>query len=332
MPRAAVRKITGSSGFKPPPDVIDFQVDQRSVHVGEAVTGTISLVEYQHRKKSPTVHLVFEGLEYTVVAFPPSEDNCMGIDYLKEHTTEKNAFLHLETTLEDCGQKAQPFHFVVPDDLPSTLRCVLDGTDPMLPSQCQIKYTMTASIYNALEDGGGKMQVSYPLIVYPKKEIPENTPLDPSISVSVENSMNLLFGNLFSCGTECSSSSADEPILLDVPSYVTDLNLIAGQSLEVKIQDWMMQLRNKGNWMVKFTEEITWKAKGRTAHSLQSWDLFANHHELPSSLRKSHQTPLITVQHKLAVYLASKELSREVLATTENIPVRILSSNRGWDA
>ena len=332
-------------GRNPLPDhVIDFQVDNDSVHLGDAITGTVRLNGYENRKQIPQVHLVFHGMEYTVVALPQESYNEMGFDYLKKHTTEKNDLIRSELTVENCGQKAQMFRFPIPEDLPSTLRCVLGGTDPTLPSQCQVKYTVTASIYNTKpgeNSSAGRTLVSYPITVLPKKEVPKSTPLDPSITVSVENSLDVIFKSMFSCGSLClAPEELDDPIsketyiLLDTAVDV-DLKLSAGQSLQVDIRDFWGQLKNRGSWMIKITEVLQWSAQGRIAQDKQTWDLFANHHEIPTRVRKSYQPKfhsLLSIRHELVVYMASKDGSRDILATTEPIPVQILSTNRGWDA
>jgi hypothetical protein len=341
MPRAAVRSITGLIGNNPPPDVIQFKVDQDTVHVGGAITGTVQLVGYEHRRKSPSVHLVLHGLEYTVVALPQSADNSMGRDYLKKNTTESKILIREELTMPDCGKKPQPFRFALPEDLPGTLRCVLDGTDPLLPSQCQIKYTVTASIHNQLGGEPSCTLVTHPIVVMHKEEIPESTPLDYMLPVSVEASIDILFKSIFSCGSMCAQNHTDEPIakeryiLLDTAFGKDFLYLSAGQSLKLLVQDWFGQLRGRGVWMIRVIEELRWTAQGRTAHNRQTWDLFANHHELPTTLRRSYdqkKTSLLTVRHEIVVYLTTRGPSKEILATTEPIPVRILSSNRGWDA
>lgn len=342
MPRVSVRSITGLIGNNPPLDVIDFKVDQDSVNVGGVITGTVFLTGCEHRRTSPSVRLVFHGLEYTVVAFPQSKDNSMGIDYLKKHSSASTDLTREELIMSDCGKKAQPFRFVIPDHLPSTLRCVLGGTDPTLPSQCQIKYTVTASIHNKLGGEASCTLVSHPVVVLPKSNIDKNTPLDETLSVAVEAPIDILFKSFFSCGNKADACSPDEEItenyiLLDGISGLEKgfLNLSAGQSLKLKVQDWLGQLRGKGVWMIRLSEELRWSAQGRTAHSRQTFDLYANHHEIPTTLRRSYDpnnTSLMTVQHEIVVYLTTKGPEREILATTEPIPVRILSSHRGWDA
>jgi hypothetical protein len=368
--RAAVRSITGLTGTNPPPscDRIDLRVDQRSFHVGSSVTGTVQLHHDELRSSSSvpnnkSVYLVLEGVESTVVAFPQTSDNSMGMDYLKKHTTEQHILTRQELTLEYCS-KPQIFRFALADNLPSTLRCVLDGTDPTLPSQCNIKYTVTASIYN---NNSSKLRVKHPITVFPKKE--STIPLDPVISVSVGSSLDVLCNSFFSCG---GLFNVDEPmiandndnsnnyILLESSHDHNLLHLSAGQVLKVDVvKDWLGHLSRRATtttvWMMRVSEELTWKAQGRTAHNRETWELFANHHELPTTLRPTynHDTThhnhndrnahahahahahgsLIQVKHELVVYLTTKKNgAKEILATTEPIPIQIVTSNRGWDA
>jgi hypothetical protein len=385
MTRAVVKSITGYTGDNPPRDVIDLKIDKDTVHAGSDVTGTVRLLGDNTIRK---IHLVCEGLEYCVVALPQSADySTMAMDYLKKHTSEKHVLTRQEFTYTpNRKNRALVFRFGLPDDLPGTLRCVLDGTDPTLPSQCQIKYTVTASIYN---DGNtSSTQVSHPIIVLPKKE--SELPLDPSVSVSVASSMDGMFKSFFSCGSLSSKEEhpkswaqsiftmSDEPSTMAAKKKETHillesshdkLRLAAGQSLQVQPQDWFGRLTNSKNvWMIKLTEDLRWTSKGRTAHNFQSWDLFANHHELPTTLRRSyndaphpevvvsttavlegvvvatdnHVVPqtrssqrksLLSVRHEIVVYWTTKDPSKEILATTEPISVQIVMNNGGcWDA
>jgi hypothetical protein len=90
--------------------------------------------------------------------------------------------------------------------------------------------------------------------------------------------------------------------------------------------------------MVQLIEEVTWCAKGRKASSVSKWNLFANHHELPSTLQRSFraENSRLSVKHSLVVFLATDEEdpSREVLACSEPFPIVIVSNTRikGWDA
>jgi RNAse (barnase) inhibitor barstar len=59
-------------------------------------------------------------------------------------------------------------------------------------------------------------------------------------------------------------------------------------------------------------------------HNQDTWDLFANHHELPMTLRWSHdpkKPTLLMVCHEIVVYLITKDPSKEILTMTEPIPV-----------
>ena len=94
--------------------------------------------------------------------------------------------------------------------------------------------------------------------------------------------------------------------------------------------------------MIKLTEELQWKAKGRTAHNQQTWNLYANHHELPTTLSPSYdgmEQSLIQIRHELTIYMTTKDATatatataKEILASTAPIPVRIVSTRAGWDA
>ena len=342
MPRAAVRSIQGLIGNNTRADVIDLHIDNHKVRVGGAITGTVKLVGYEDRRNVPLVHLEFEGLENTIVAFPQDEDNAMGVEYLKKHTTETKILIREEVEMPDCGNKPQPFRFPIPDDLPGTLRCILDGTHPTLPSQCQIKYSVTATIHNQHGGEPSSTLVSHPILVLPQKEIPNSKPIDPSIRVSAEaSSLDVLFKSFFSCGNMICADTETDPIaeakyvLLEATLQKDALYLSAGQALKLEVSDWWGQLKGRGQWMMKISEELRWKAQGRIAHSRQTWDLYANHHELPTTLRRSYEPKkpsLVSVSHELVIYLTTKDVSKEILATTEPIPVQILSSDRGWDA
>ena len=115
------------------------------------------------------------------------------------------------------------------------------------------------------------------------------------------------------------------------------LNLVAGQILQVEVQDWFLHVLQQHNqktrsavinrslatnsaWMIQLTEELKWTAQGRTTSSCQTWDLLSNHHEIPMELRRSTETiltrqttnddqeadeqrRLIRVSHFLQIYL-----------------------------
>jgi hypothetical protein len=375
MTRAAVRAITGFCGLNPPANEIDLTVDQSTVHVGSAISGTVQVIgEYAH---DVSVTIVLGAVEYCVVALSAQqlkEHGNVGKEYLKKHTTERHILCNEEITLHNAEHPAA-FRFALPKNLPGTLRCVLDGTNDLLPSQCQIKYSVTASIVN--HSMSASRQISHPIVVLPRTE--SDIPLDSSMQVSVGSSMDVLYRNIFSCGgsetvlwPSCSTKSkptqddADDTIsvfeeilegnssieeeendenmqpnimmktIMAKPNFILDssctsLNLGAGQKLEVSVKDWFRQLKT-GIWMIRFIEDLSWVSQGRTARSQQSWDLYANHHELPATLRQSFSSTSISVKHELIVYLATKDTSKDIMAMTEPIPVTIVSNQRGWDA
>eukprot|EP00934_Nitzschia_sp_Nitz4_P000815 Nitzschia sp. Nitz4//scaffold55_size114948//29305//29952//NITZ4_003889-RA/size114948-processed-gene-0.62-mRNA-1//-1//CDS//3329554494//815//frame0 len=214
------------------------------------------------------------------------------------------------------------------------MRCRIDDTDPTLPSQCQVKYTVTATMYK----NTSKNQVSYPVCVLPQ-QVHEQS-VDSSLSVAIGSSMDVLFKSLFSCGgSMCLVSDGEEPIVYDnyilLEPSVETLNLAAGQPLQVKVHDWFGLFKeSKLNWMIRVKESLTWKAQGRTANSSQTFDIFANDEELPSTLRQTYDqdsASLLQVSHEIVVFATSKDNPKEILATTEPIPVQIVSSSRGWD-
>jgi hypothetical protein len=196
MTRAAVRAIVGFCGINPPANEIDLNVDQPVVQVGSAVTGIVQIIgDYAHEV---SVTIALEGVESTVVALSQKqlqEHGNVGIEYLRKHTTEQHVIFNDEITLHN-AEHPVGFRFALPEDSPATLRCVLDGTNPLLPSQCQIKYTVTASIAN--HTMSAKRQVSYPIVVLSKRE--SDILLDPSIQVSVGSAMDVFYRNMFSCG------------------------------------------------------------------------------------------------------------------------------------
>lgn len=354
--RAKVRAVTALIGDFPPTDDISLKIDQvqgknkeEGVHVGGEITGTVIT------SGKSTVHVVFEGIEYTVVAFPGNRrDDQMGIEYLRKHTSQRRVLIHEERTIkpnQPCG-----FRFGLPDDLPGTLRCVLDGSDPVLPSQCQIKYSVTATIYN---DASNKAEVCAPIIVLPKKDV--NVPIDPMIEVSIDSSLEALFQSIFTCGgnlplhllfrhhpdeevgltvRDVAPSEKEDPVIQQDQCILllasrNKLILCPGQKLEVHVKDWfrLLSRRRSKVWMIKLTEEWTWRAHGRTAFNHQSWDLYANHHELPVTLMPSYDSnseSLLRVRHELAVYMTTSEPSKALLASTGPIQVRITSGRHGW--
>lgn len=368
--RAKARFITSYIGDNPPTDDLSLKLDRDQVHVGTEITG---IVEYhgQHH----TVKIVLEGMETSVVAMTGrnDDDEETEIDYLQKNTSERRVILREERVMEAASvlSRTSPtfgFHFGIPDDLPGTMRCVLDGTDPTLPSQVSIKYTLTASISS--DDNRGRKEVCAVVEVLPKREA--DVPIDPSISLSIGSLSEALYQTLFDCctfdllfctGRETTTTSEDaaansnnkplqdqEPMAFSRDSCIyletskSKLNLSPGQKLGVEIRDCFRLLsgrRPNSVWMMKLTEELQWKAKGRTAHNQQSWHLFANHHELPTTLSPSycdaHPDSLLQVRHELTIYMTTttkdnNSTHQEILASTAPIPIRIASRRSGWDA
>eukprot|EP00980_Cylindrotheca_fusiformis_P016499 scaffold4916_cov111-Cylindrotheca_fusiformis.AAC.2 len=362
--KSSSSKKKKSSTTKLSEGMMDLQIDQSRVHAGQTLTGTIQLQE-----KCPTslVKLVFEGIEYTVVALKQSRDNNMGLEYLKKHTSEQHVLTKQQALLDLASTPSKhPFRFVIPSDLPGTMKCVLSGTDPQLPSQCHIYYTITASIFK----NTSMAQVSKPIIV--AQPPMESTPLnDSSISVSVMNPVKSVASVLFQCGNlntidpenedevegeneEKADATSNNSIVreededegfLDKKYQLFSLScdnrdsdnlfFAGGQIVSVHVTDWLGR-QLSGIWMVQLVEEISWWAKGRSSTSISRWNLFANHHELPTTLQRSYESShsRLLVQHKLIVYLTTNEEdpSKEVLACTEPFPITIVSNTRGWNA
>lgn len=346
-------KAIKSTSTKLSKDMINLQLDRSRVHVGDTIAGTVQLQE-----NSPTslVKLVLEGVQYTVVALKQSRDNNMGIEYLKKHTSEQQVLTRQEVLLDlsSSSSSKQPFRFIIPSGLPGTMKCVMSGTDPQLPSQCHIYYNITASIFK----NTSTTQVSKAIVVIPQTE---DTPLDSSISVSVINPIKSIATTLFQCGSlnaietedeqegghavdECVLLGDDETLFLDKTSQIFSLtcdnsqrtlHLAGGQVVMVHVSDWLGR-QLSGIWMMQLVEEITWWARGRSSSSISRWNLFANHHELPTTLQRTYENPhsLLSVKHRLIVYLTTNEEdpSKEVLACSQPFPISIVSNTRGWDA
>ena len=355
--RAKARCITTTSGDHPPTDDISLKIDQDRVHVGGEITGAINY----HGPLD--VQVVLEGIEYTVVALTGTAgDGKMGMDYLQKHTSQQRVLLREEVLLS--STESMGFRFGLPEDLPGTMRCVLDGTDPTLPSQCQVKYTVTAIVAN---DEENRTEVCCPVVVLAKKE--SGVPIDPSISVSIGSFVEALHQTLFECGTDffcCNRESPEDnesvtiasskvplqdqdPIGMTQDSCIflesskKELNLTPGQKLSVDVRDAFHLLYNRrpnSVWMIQLTEELQWKAHGRKAHNQQTWQLYANHHEFPATLTPSFDhdpQSLFHVRHEMIIYMTTASpkdspAAREYLASTAPIPVKIVSSRSGWDA
>ncbi|KAL3930889.1 MAG: hypothetical protein SGBAC_011569 [Bacillariaceae sp.] len=338
-------------------DMIQLQVDNTRVMVGDAITGTIELKE-----DAPTslVKLVFEGIEYTVVALIQSRDNHMGKNYLEQHTSETNV-LTSQQVLADvstASDRKQPFRFFVPNGLPGTMRCILDGSDPILPSQYTTTYTIKASIFK----NTSKAEVTQSIIVSAGSK--QDVRLDSlALPVSVINPVKSIASTFFQCGStsavheENNDAKADpqkragieeddQEGFLDKSCQLFSLKcqqptshdyycFAVGQIISLHITDWLGR-QLSGIWMVQLIEEVKWCAKRRTAASVSKWNLFANHHELPTTLRRSYEgeSSSLSIKHHLVVFLATDEEdpSREVMACSEPFPIVIVSNTRGWDA
>jgi hypothetical protein len=83
--------------------------------------------------------------------------------------------------------------------------------------------------------------------------------------------------------------------------------------------------------MMRLTEELQWRAKGQTAFNQQTWNIYANNHELPTNLSPSYDTneqSLVQVRHELTIYMTTADATataKEILASTAPIPIRIVS-------
>lgn len=363
MPKSGQKKKQ-SSKRKLSKDMIRLRVDNTHVEVGDAITGTIEVKE-----SAPTslVKLVFEGIEYTVVTLSQTRDNLMGLEYLEKNTSERNV-LTSQQALVDVSiapDRKQAFRFVIPKGLPGTMRCVLDGSDPILPSQYKTTYTITASIFK----NTSKAQVTQSITVSPGSR--QDVPLDSStISVSVVNPFKSMARTFFQCGNpnlvfhEPSSGvkkngskgndikedddddddNDEKEAFLNTRSQLFTLKcrqpghdscFAVGQVISVHLEDWLGR-QLSGIWMVQLIEEISWCAKGRKASSVSRWNLFANHHELPTTLQRSYagENSKLSIKHHLVIFLATDEEdpSKEVLACSEPFPIVIVSNTRGWDA
>jgi hypothetical protein len=341
-------KSTSSHKNKLSEDMIDLQLDQSRVKVGDIVTGTVNL---QGNSPTSLVKVVLEGIEFMVVALSQTRDNNMGLEYLRKHTSEQHVLTRQQVLLDlssSSTDSKQPFRFVIPSGLPGTMKWVFSGTDPQLPSQCRIQYTITASIFK----NTSKAEVSKTIIVTPQTE---NIPLDSSISVSIINPMKSMATSLLQCGSLNDLAAEDEEGdrgveegedegILDKSSQMfalsydnkhNNLHFACGQIVTVQVTDWLGR-QLSGIWMMQLVEEITWWARGRCSTSTSRWNLFANHHELPTTLQRTYSNShsLLSVQHKLVVYITTNEEdpSKEVLACTEPFPITIVSNTRDWDA
>lgn len=329
-------------------DFLSLHIDRIRVHVGNDVTGNVSSIGEPNTK----VVVELEGTEYTVVALPgmsKDELDAVSAQDLKKETFQKRTFLRERKEL--MSNSSEGFRFGIPDTAPGTIRRTLDGTCSSLPSQCQIKYTMTAMIVDRGYGGQchQESKFSKEILVLPKKEV--DVPIDSSIAVSIGSKMEALHNTLLpwgklqgaidticACGIptfmETGASAEDNYIVLE--SSKDELNLCIGQTLLLEISDsFGLLTRQQRNavWMFKLTEELSWEAQGRKTSNKETWNLHVNNHGIPNlipSYDHNHES-LIQVQHTLVVYMAAKDRPSECLASTGPIKVKIVSSRAGLE-
>ena len=324
-------------------DLLSLHIDRTRVHVGNDVTGSVNSIGDPNTK----VVLELEGIEYTVVALPNDELEGVRVRDLKKETFQKRIFLRERKDL--LSNASEGFRFVLPDNAPGTIRRTLDGTNSSLPSQCQIKYSVTAMIVDRNNAGNchQESKSSKEIFVLPKKEV--DVPIDPSIGVSIGSKMEALQQTLLPWGKlqgvinaalACSfptslETSQDNYIVLETSK--DELNLCIGQTVLLEVNDsfgLLSRQQQTAVWMFKLTEELSWEAKGRKASNKETWNLHVNNHAIPNlipSYDDSNES-LIQVHHTLVVYMATKDKPTECLASTGPIRVRIVSSRMGWDA
>ena len=335
-------------------DELSLRIDRKKVRVGSDVTGRVGF-----GRGSRNVVVEFEGTEYTVVALPGRSNSGyegMVMQNLKDNTTQKRIFLRQTRLLSP--KQSTGFRFGLPDNLPGTIRRTLDGTDDLLPSQCQIKYTVTATIFRKDGDNGNDNNdnnetVSKEIFVLPKKEV--DVPIDSSIGVSIGSPVEAMYQSvfvggkmqgamdaIFACNYPSNNSLEQDEALLTQDKCIflkalkNELHLCIGQTLLLEVNDCFHLLSRQTNaiWMLKITEELIWEAKGRKTSTKEIWNLHINHHAIPAlipSYDHNHES-LIQVQHTLVVYMMMKDNPNEHLASTGPIQVKILSSQVGWDA
>jgi len=233
MTRASVKAISGYAGINPPRDVIDLRLDHDQVYLGSDVTGSVRMTGHTPIK---SVHLRLEGIEYSIVALPEDQSDSYGIEALRKKTAETRIIFKKEQLL-DCA-KPQLFKFFLPEKLPSTMKCRIEDSNPTLPSQCRIKYTVSATIYG----NSSKTQVAHTLLVVPKEEV--DTPITQTISLCIKSNFDLLLKRLLACGDKtCVSEDSDIDPSLAEDRYITlepspnFLRLVPGQLANVFVQD-----------------------------------------------------------------------------------------------
>ena len=317
----------------PPKDIIALQLDKREVCVGSDVTGRIQMIGSAPVK---SVHLILECIEYTVVAFPEDAEKKMSLEDLKKYTTEKRTVLKQEVLL-DCA-KTQMFRFSLANNLPTSMRYLMEETEPMLPSQCTVTYTLVATVYGK----SSKAQVIHNLVVLPQKE--PVSPTNPCISVSIGSTLEMYLKRMFSCGEfQCSATasptagredalpesapgSGGKHLVLAADHEI--LHFSRGEVISISVKDPLGLLSNENSvWMIRLSERRSWQAQGRATTCQDSWDLCANEQAIPSTLRCTYDhdpRSLLIVFHEVIIYLKRKEGDQEVIvAATQPIPVKI---------
>ena len=318
-------------------DFLSLHVDKTRVEVGSDITGRVDSIGDKHTK----VVVELEGIEYTVVADQDLEG--IGVKDLKKETFQKRIFL--KETRELSSNASAGFRFGIPNDAPGTIRRTLDGTNSSLPSQCQIKYSVTAMIVDM--DGHRENKFSKEIFVLPKKA--SDVPIDPTISVSIRSNMEACQQTLYSwanlwgaidavmaCTFPTETDGSEQNNFIELDASEEKLNLCIGQTLLVEVNDSFGLLSQYQNamWMIKLTEELSWEARGRTASSTETWNLHVKNHSIPNLIPSYdyNYDSLIKVHHTLVVYMATEDKPTEYLASTGPIKVRIVSSRQGWDA
>ena len=218
---------------------------QNVYYAGEVISGLVRLGAH-----SPTslIKISLTGIEYTVVALKQSKDNQMGIKYLQKHTSEQriitkqeilvncscsssvsvssSSFTKQQTQQQQQQQKVGSFRFVLSDDVPGTIKCILDGTDPVLPSQCHVYYNITASIYK----NTSKAELCKSIIILPsKKSTTRNNNnnnnsvapiiIDTDICVSFDKPMETILKSVFGLSFFCVGYTTLDRVFVEDDDY-----------------------------------------------------------------------------------------------------------------
>jgi hypothetical protein len=211
-------------------------------------------------------------------------------------------------------------------------------------------YSITATIVPSDGDGNNrKRRVTQEIFVLPKNAV--NIPIDPVIGVSIDSTIEALnqticspygkmqgaIDTLLACTFPRSQSvEQDEAKSICLNASKNKLHLCIGQTLMLEVNDSFRLLSRQQNamWMLKLTEELSWKARGRTTSNKEIWNLHIKNHAIPTLIPTYDDNcdSLIQVHHTLEVYLITKEQPTKHLASTGPIQVKIMSSRVGWDA